>query len=65
MNKALEKEITKIADKAVLEIIDEIECRKGIGDEWDIIDGGIKKEIRETLTLIVSRACGYAYELNV
>ena len=36
-----------IINRCVKKIIEDIQDRRGIGDEWDDIDASIKKEIRK------------------
>jgi hypothetical protein len=45
----------KEAEKKVDEIISDIEDRRGIGNEWEMIDDKIKREIRDLwIAIIVS-----------
>lgn len=46
----MQTKIEELAD----ELIEEIQGRKGIGDEWDQIDEEIQQEIRDSFVQIIT-----------
>lgn len=54
----------KIAKDAVSMIVSDIECRKGIGNEWEAIDTGTQKEIRKEWVGIIVAAIAKSYKVT-
>lgn len=44
-----------LAKKIVKSIVDDISGRRGLGDEWDQCDSGVKSEIRKSWGDIIDR----------
>lgn len=55
-----EPKSTSTPNRIVESILDDLQRRKGLGDEWDSYPEDIKDEIREAWTEIVAKGQGLA-----